>query len=298
MANTSLNNGDGSISQTLVNNQNVIEQEDNNSLDKVLLPEGKDRQGEGGLRIKGFSKKFHHDQPSITIVTVVFNAKEELKKTIESVIGQDYKNIEYIIIDGGSTDGTLDIIQKYDHVIDYWVSEKDNGIYDAMNKAVSISKGDYINFMNAGDLFFEINTISKVAPFLTAELVYGDHAVYFDDSNEINIVDLSNQTNKKDIPFCHQSLFEKRIVLQKYPFNLNYKISSDYDHYLTCKHENVTIQYIPQVISKFLDGGLSSKQIKKLLKENYHVSKKYYKFRSKYVYLKRLLKYHLRGKQS
>ena len=297
MANIPLNDRDDGIAQELADRQAIIKQDNTNSLDGILHSNAKGRQSEGGLRVKGYSKEFYHDQPLITVITVVFNAKEQLEKTIESVIGQDYGNIEYIIIDGGSTDGTLDIIKKYDHVIDYWVSEKDEGIYDAMNKAVSVSTGDYINFMNAGDLFFEINTIKKVAPFLIAELVYGNHAVYFDDSNKINIVDVGNQIKKKDIPFCHQSLFEKRILLQKYPFNLDYKISSDYDHYLTCKHKNVTIQYIPLVISKFLDGGLSSKQIKKLLEENYHASKKYYKFYSKYVYFKRLLKFHLFGKQ-
>ncbi len=294
MDNISLNDRRGSISLQLVDKQAGVHDK---SLDGTLLPEGKDRQGEGGLRLKGYSKESSHNQPLITIITVVFNAKEQLKETIESVTGQDYENIEYIIIDGGSTDGTLDIIQKYDHVIDYWVSEKDDGIYDAMNKAVSVSTGDYINFMNAGDLFFEICTIKKVAPFLKGELVYGNHAVYFDDTNKIDIVDVSNKIKKKDIPFCHQSLFEKRVLLQRYPFNLDYKISADYDHYLTCKHKNVTIQYVPQVISKFLDGGLSSRQIEKLLEENYHVSKKYYKFYAKYIYFKRLLKFHLFGKQ-
>ncbi|MCI5136399.1 MAG: glycosyltransferase [Candidatus Electrothrix sp. AW2] len=125
----------------------------------LFLPVGEGRQGEGGLRTQGYFKRSlpDKDKPLITVITVVFNGVQRLEETILSVIGQTYDNVEYIIIDGGSTDGTLDIIRKYEHAIDYWVSEKDRGIYDAMNKGIDLTTGEWMNFMNAGDSFFSKN---------------------------------------------------------------------------------------------------------------------------------------------
>ena len=101
-------------------------------------------------------------KPLISIITVVFNGEKKLEKTISSVINQTYDNLEYIVIDGSSKDGTIDIIKKYEDKINYWVSEKDSGIYEAMNKGILASKGDYINFMNAGDFFTRKNLVSEV----------------------------------------------------------------------------------------------------------------------------------------
>ena len=108
----------------------TIEEAPNTAFKTVLfLPEGEGRQNEGGLRTQGYFKHSLPDKPLITVITVVFNGEKYLEETILSVINQTYDNVEYIIIDGGSTDGTLDIISKYEYAIDYWVSEKDNGIY-------------------------------------------------------------------------------------------------------------------------------------------------------------------------
>ena len=116
-------------------------------------------------------------KPLISIITVVYNDKIKLEETILSVIGQTYDNVEFIIIDGSSTDGTINIIKKYEDKIDYWVSEKDSGIFDAMNKGILASKGDYINFMNAGDFFTKNNLVSEVVNILDSEeidFLYGD----------------------------------------------------------------------------------------------------------------------------
>ena len=114
--------------------------------------------------------------PKISIVTISYNIVSSIEKTILSVISQTYSNIEYIVIDGGSTDGTVDIIKKYSNKISYWVSERDKGIYDAMNKGIEAATGDWINFMNAGDLFFHNNVISEIIPFLdnNVDIIYGD----------------------------------------------------------------------------------------------------------------------------
>ena len=114
----------------------------------------------------------------VTVVTVTFNAEDCIEDTILSVINQSYKNIEYIVVDGLSTDGTLDVVRRYADRIDTWMSEKDLGIYDAMNKAIDIASGDWIVFMNAGDSFYNNDVIKDVFENVPegAELVYGHHA--------------------------------------------------------------------------------------------------------------------------
>ena len=102
-------------------------------------------------------------KPLISIITVVYNDIENIEETILSVLSQTYDNIEFIVIDGASNDGTVDVIKKYDKKIDYWISEKDGGIFDAMNKGIKLSKGDYINFMNSGDFFTSPDLVNEVA---------------------------------------------------------------------------------------------------------------------------------------
>ena len=111
-------------------------------------PKKTERFGEGGLRIKNINKK-----PKFSLITVVLNNKELLEKTIKSVLNQNFKNFEYIIIDGGSNDGTLEILKKYNDKIDYWLSERDNGIYDAFNKGMELSKGEYLGIINSDDTY-------------------------------------------------------------------------------------------------------------------------------------------------
>jgi len=152
----------------------------NNPEDKfetvLFLPEGENRKGEGGLRTKGYFKKSYEDKSLISIVTVVYNGEKYLEETIQNVINQTYDNVEYIIIDGGSTDGTLDIIKKYEDRVDYWASEKDSGIYDAMNKGISLFSGDYLFFLGADDFIKNTNILYEVNKELNINynLVYGN----------------------------------------------------------------------------------------------------------------------------
>ncbi len=131
----------------------------------------------GGKRTKGIYPVAHANGPLITVITAVFNARKTLEATIQSVLGQTYGSIEYIVIDGGSTDGTLEIIRKYEHDIGYWLSEPDKGVYDAMNKGILASTGSWLNFLNANDVFADQSTVEDIAITCLhgdAKFVYSD----------------------------------------------------------------------------------------------------------------------------
>ena len=112
-------------------------------------------------------------QRKFSIITINYNNKEGLRKTIESVVGQSFRDFEYIIIDGGSTDGSIEVIKEYAGKVDYWVSEPDKGIYHAMNKGVLQAHGEYLNFMNSGDEFYNNGVLQEVAPSLDSDIVVG-----------------------------------------------------------------------------------------------------------------------------
>ncbi|MDD5202673.1 MAG: glycosyltransferase family 2 protein, partial [Sulfurimonas sp.] len=120
--------------------------------ESLYLPANSNRKGEGGLRTKGYYKNSHDNKPLISIVTVVYNGAKFLEEAIESVLSQDYDNVEYIIIDGGSTDETVNIIKNYEDKIDYWVSEPDQGQSDAFNKAFSVCHGQLVSWLNGDDI--------------------------------------------------------------------------------------------------------------------------------------------------
>ena len=131
----------------------------------------------GGLIEKGRRKRFDESRPALTVITVVKNDCAFIENTIKSVIGQSYCNIEYIIIDGGSTDGTLDIIRRYEDQIDLWLSEPDAGVYDAMNKAISLASSGWLNFMNSGDVFASNQIVENVFSAITddsVKFIYSD----------------------------------------------------------------------------------------------------------------------------
>lgn len=223
----------------------------NNPEDKfetvLFLPEGEGRKGEGGLRTKGYFKKSFEDKPLISIITVVFNGEKLLEETIQSVINQTYDNVEYIIIDGSSTDGTLDIIKKYEERIDYWVSERDAGIYDAMNKGIDVASGDGLIFLNAGDYFVgEVLSKDVVAPcFLNVK-----YKNFFD-----KLVDVKIKSYKNGLPNCHQGIVFKN---KKIKYDTSYKIASDYDFYL--RHGYASLKLVDNNGYIYYDNNGFSKQ--------------------------------------
>lgn len=194
-----------------------------------------------------------HKQELVTVVTVTYNAEDLLENTILSVINQSYKNIEYIIIDGASTDETVDIIKKYEDKISYWISETDEGIYFAMNKAIEKASGKWINFMNAGDTFVDHTTIQKVMNSLEkdTELIYGDHIC------DGVIGSVKERKITRSMPSCHQSLFVKTALMRQYPYNTFYRISADYEFLLKMYKLGKKFQYIEEPIANYLRNGFS-----------------------------------------
>lgn len=208
----------------------------------------------------------------ITVVTVTYNCEKEVEKTIQSVLSQTYPDIEYIIVDGASKDGTLAVVNKYKKQISKIVSEPDKGVYDAMNKAVNIATGEWVNYMNAGDSFASNNTISQLfeQDHSNAGVLFGDTISVKGCSSEIVRYN-PKWWRHKYMPSCHQSIFVRRGILQKYPFDLKYKIAADLDSFKRMKDNNVVFDYVPIIVAQYdISGGISQNP-DKYYRELYHI---------------------------
>lgn len=212
----------------------------------------------------------------ISVVTVCYNAAETIEETMLSVLNQTYDNVEYIIIDGGSTDGTVDIIKKYADRLAYWVSEPDKGIYDAMNKGIAVATGDYINFMNAGDRFFECDTISKISPFMQTHpiIVYGDWIESFNGQMvEKKALPLTHL--RKGMAFPHQSAFIQNSYHKSKPYDTRYRIAADYNLFYNACVNNERFEYADITVSVYdmtPSKSISLKNYKYLIQEHLQIS--------------------------
>lgn len=204
----------------------------------------------------------------ISVVIVVYNAKHTIKFTIDSILGQTYEEIEIVIIDAKSVDGTVDIVKSYGNKINYFISEKDEGVYDAMNKGVMAANGEWVFFLGADDVLVDENIFSSIfnsTKYEGIDLLYGDviltsnNKIYGGERTYMSLVD-------KNI--CHQSIFYKKNIFDKIgKYNLDYKILGDFDFNIRV-FENTTLktQYINKVIALYNNKGLSSYTLDK----NFH----------------------------
>ncbi len=255
-----------STTRLLTPEKPIIENGKDDKFQSVLfLRKGSDRKGEGGLRTQGYFKKSLEDKPLITIVTVVFNGEKHLEETILSVINQSYDNVEYIIIDGGSTDSTLDVIKKYNGQIDYWVSESDGGIYEAMNKGIKLSIGSVIGIINSDDFYMVGAALDSMSAIVStgADFSYGkvhlikENGVVYGSTRPLSQEEIKTRIFK-EMPYPHPSIFVTKSAYKKSGiFDLHYKLSADYEFLLrifTQKYIGVNTE---KFVSFFREGGRS-----------------------------------------
>jgi glycosyltransferase involved in cell wall biosynthesis len=237
----------------------------------ILSPPNPERKGEGGLRTQGYFKQSYDEAsglsdnsplPLVTIITVVFNGEKYLESTIQSVINQTYDNVEYIVIDGGSTDGTIDIICKYENQIDYWVSEPDGGLYHAINKGISLCMGRLVGIIHAGDNYTLEAIVDVVEAYLkktSAGLFIGDcKCLLRDNSNWYIRAGNLGPLPYKTLP--HPSTFVSLEIYRKYgAFETSlFKIASDYEFFCRCFAQSVEFIYINKTIAIMMNPGISS----------------------------------------
>ncbi len=219
--------------------------------------------------------------PTVSIITVVYNGEKTLLRTIQSITNQTYQNIEYIIIDGFSNDSTLKIIEKNSTHIDKIISEPDQGLYDAMNKGLNVAKGDYVWFINSGDEIAHPEVLSRLfnnPPF--GDVYYGNTMIVGNNGEEIGLRRLTPPKKltwkdfKKGMVISHQSIIIKKSITR--PYQLNYKFSADYDWVLYALQKAQTIINTHQTLSRFLEGGLTKKNILPGLKERFKIMVNYF----------------------
>lgn len=222
-----------------------------------------------------------YNNPTFSIITVVYNNVRDIEHTLKSVVSQSYKHVEYIVIDGLSTDGTLDVIEKYRPQVSVILSEKDNGIYDAMNKGLALATGDYVLFLNSGDELYSKETLANLAEVSEgADIIYGE-TFLINEQREI----IGERRHKVPAYFnwksfrygmniCHQAIYIKRTIAE--PYDLQYKLCADIDWVIkAAKKSSITVN-AHQHVARYLVGGMSKQRHRESLKERYDIFQKYY----------------------
>ncbi|TWR30401.1 glycosyltransferase [Mucilaginibacter pallidiroseus] len=220
-------------------------------------------------------------KPTLSVITVVYNNVRDIGITLQSVTGQTYDAIEYIVVDGASTDGTLVVIERYSNHIRRFVSEPDKGIYDAMNKGLKLATGDYVIFMNSGDEFYDNNTVEKV--FATAD----DADIYYGETEMINDARQSLGQRRHTAPktftwrgfkygmsISHQAIYIRRSLVE--PYNPAYQLSADIDWIITAAKKARKIIRVDGYVAKYLVGGMSKAEHKQSLLERFDIMKRHY----------------------
>jgi glycosyltransferase involved in cell wall biosynthesis len=216
------------------------------------------------------------DSPLLSVITVVRNSAEQLEFTIRNIINQSFKDFEYIVIDGGSRDGTVEVLKKHQNNIKYWVSESDRGIYDAMNKGVKAAKGRWVIFMNAGDCFYDKSVIEQMRPFFAkeADIIYGSCEVRY--GPEYRWIEKCKAIDElwRGMICCHQSMFTKLSLLKELCFDTKYSIASDYDFMMKAFDRGCRFIDTGAVVSSVLAQGLSDSNRFKTVKEYWKIARR------------------------
>ncbi|WP_345954869.1 glycosyltransferase family 2 protein [Mucilaginibacter sp. PAMB04168] len=220
-------------------------------------------------------------RPKLSVITVVYNNVRDIERTLLSVINQTYDNLEYIVIDGQSTDGTLDIIHRHEGRITKLISEKDQGIYDAMNKGLALATGDYVLFMNSGDEIYSKETVANVfATADNADIYYGETEMIDSNGNSLGRRrhEAPEQFTWRDFKYgmsiSHQAIYIKKSLTQ--PYNSQYQLSADIDWILQAAKKARHIVNVHAYVAKYLVGGMSKKKHRQSLLERFSIMRKHY----------------------
>jgi glycosyltransferase involved in cell wall biosynthesis len=220
-------------------------------------------------------------QPKLSVITVVYNNVRDIERTMLSVLNQPYPNIEYIIIDGLSTDGTLKVVKRYENRIARLISEKDNGIYDAMNKGLAAATGDYVLFMNSGDEIYEPDTVAKVFSTMDdADIYYGETEMIDDDGRSLGRrrhkapEDFTWRSFKYGMNVSHQAIYIRRSLVE--PYDDRYQLSADIDWIIRAAKKSKKIVNVNQYVAKYQVGGMSKTKHRQSLSERFDIMRRYY----------------------
>jgi len=219
--------------------------------------------------------------PILSVITVVYNNVNDIERTLLSVLNQTYGGIEYIIVDGLSNDGTLEIIKRYEARIAKLISEKDKGIYDAMNKGLTLASGDYVIFMNSGDEFFATDTVAQVfASVPDADIYYGETEMIDDGGNSLGQrrhkapQTFTWRGFKLGMSISHQAIYIKRSLIA--PYDPKYQLSADIDWIIRAAKKAKIIVNVNRYVAKYLVGGMSKAKHKQSLLERFDIMKRHY----------------------
>ena len=228
----------------------------------------------------------NNPHPKFSIITVTYNAGKVLEDTIQSVVFQTYRNVEYIIVDGGSTDNTLDVVHKYQERICKVISEPDKGLYDAMNKGIRMATGDYLCFLNAGDELHENETLQKIAYTLKGkelpDVIYGETAIVDEEGHFLHMRRLSTPEHlhwksfKEGMLVCHQAFLTRRELALANPYDLRYRFSADFDWCIRIMKQSKYLHNTHLTLIDYLNEGMTTQNHKASLKERFRIMTKHY----------------------
>ena len=228
----------------------------------------------------------NNPHPKFSIITVTYNAGKVLEDTIQSVVFQTYRNVEYIIVDGGSTDNTLDVVHKYQERICKVISEPDKGLYDAMNKGIRMATGDYLCFLNAGDELHENETLQKIVYTLKGKelphVIYGETAIVDEEGHFLHMRRLSTPEHlhwksfKEGMLVCHQAFFARRELALANPYDLRYRFSADFDWCIRIMKQSKYLHNTHLTLIDYLNEGMTTQNHKASLKERFRIMTKHY----------------------
>ena len=231
-------------------------------------------------------------KPLLSIITICYNIKDEIEKTCQSIVSQTWQDFEWIVVDGGSTDGTVDILNQYRSRMNVFISEPDKGVYNAMNKGIKLASGEWLNFMNGGDTYAANDVLEKVFKDkkYDADVLYGNvNKIYPDGHTEH-----SHYKNKLDLFYFandvinHQSTFIRRSLFDKYGlYDEKYRIASDWEKWIIFMKNGCMFKKVDMTVADFMCNGISSNQ-SALAIEKEEICKKYFVKQSRYLLFGRL----------